>query len=95
MNSKSSVAILSDHQPISPDQLLTQNLINKYDDVRRFLLISQLKRPYPIYGILWVWGWLGSISLILKYFYKCDSDDVIMSISNIIENPLITKGVRY
>lgn len=51
--------------------------------------------PYTIYGILWVWGWLGSISISYICFYKRGSNDIIMSISKILENPLITKGVRY
>lgn len=29
------------------------------------------------------------------FFYECDINDVVISISNILENPLIAKGVRY
>jgi hypothetical protein len=39
-------------------------------------------------------GW-GVYQLVEDVFYEYDIDDVVISISNILENPLTAKGVRY
>lgn len=96
MNKDEALQFLSEHQPMPSDKLLTQELIDKYDDVRRFFIEHPAKEAISLFMKSYGDGdgW-GVYQLVEDVFYKCDSDDVVMSISNILENPLITKGVRY
>lgn len=87
---------LSVHQPMPSDQDLTQELIDKYDSVRKFFIENPAKEAIPLFMQSYGDGdgW-GVYQLVEDVFYECDVNDVVMSILNILEDTSISKGVRY
>ena len=87
---------LSEHQPMPSDQDLTQELIDKYDSVRKFFIENPAKEAIPLFMQSYGDGdgW-GVYQLVEDVFYECDVNDVVMSILNILEDTSISKGVRY
>ncbi|EOC1429061.1 hypothetical protein ACI1AD_004357 [Cronobacter dublinensis] len=96
MTKDEALQFLLEHQPMPSDQLLTQDLIDKYDEVRRFFIENPAKEAIPLFMQSYGDGdgW-GVYQLVEDVFYECDINDVVMSISNILENPHTAKGVRY
>ncbi|MGG8166410.1 hypothetical protein PGO42_06555 [Klebsiella aerogenes] len=84
------------HQPMPADCDITQELIDKYDEVRRFFLTHPDKNAIPL--LLQSFGdgdGLGVYQLIEDCFYQYDANDVISGIATILENPHTIESVRY
>lgn len=84
------------HQPMPADYDITQELIDKYDEVRRFFLAHPDKNAIPL--LLQSFGdgdGLGVYQLIEDCFYQYDANDVISCIAAILENPHTIESVRY
>lgn len=84
------------HQPMPADCDITQELIDKYDEVRRFFLAHPDKNAIPL--LLQSFGdgdGLGVYQLIEDCFYQYDTNDVISCIAAILENPHTIESVRY
>ncbi|HDT6507589.1 TPA: hypothetical protein QFV83_000874 [Klebsiella aerogenes] len=84
------------HQPMPADCDITQELIDKYDEVRRFFRTHPDKNAIPL--LLHSFGdgdGLGVYQLIEDCFYQYDANDVISCIATILENPHTIESVRY
>ncbi|MEB5695382.1 hypothetical protein MXM31_04165 [Klebsiella aerogenes] len=84
------------HQPMPADCDITQELIDKYDEVRRFFRTHPDKNAIPL--LLQSFGdgdGLGVYQLIEDCFYQYDANDVIACIATILENPHTIESVRY
>jgi len=96
MNRNEALSFLRDHQPMPDDDDLTQEVIDKYDEVRKFFT------AYPDKEVISLFlnsygngdGW-GVYQLVEDVFYKCHRDDVVVEIKEILENPSIADSVRY
>ena len=96
MTKDEALQFLLEHQPMPSEQLLTQELINKYDDVRKYFIENPAKEAIPLFMQSYGDGdGRGVYQVVEDVFYECDINDVVISISNILENPLTAKGVRY
>jgi len=96
MNRNEALSFLRDHQPMPDDDDLTQEVIDKYDEVRKFFTANPDKEIISLflnsYGNGDGWG----IYQLVEYvFYKCHRDDVVVEIKEILENPSIADSVRY
>jgi hypothetical protein len=78
------------------DDDLTQEVIDKYDEVRKFFTANPDKEVISLflnsYGNGDGWG---VYQLVEDVFYKCHRDDVVVEIKEILENPSIADSVRY
>ena len=96
MNRNEALSFLCDHQPMPDDDDLTQEVIDKYDEVRKFFTANPDKEVISLflnsYGNGDGWG---VYQLVEDVFYKCHRDDVVVEIKEILENPSIADSVRY
>ncbi|MCI1680106.1 MAG: hypothetical protein LKK36_09105 [Ewingella americana] len=96
MNRNEALSFLRDHQPMPDDDDLTQEVIDKYDEVRKFFTANPDKEVISLflnsYGNGDGWG---VYQLVEDVFYKCHRDDVVVEIKEILENPSIADSVRY
>lgn len=96
MNRNEALSFLRDHQPMPDDDNLTQEVIDKYDEVRKFFTANPDKEVISLflnsYGNGDGWG---VYQLVEDVFYKCHRDDVVVEIKEILENPSIADSVRY
>jgi len=96
MNRNEALSFLRDHQPMPDDDDLTQEVIDKYDEVRKFFTANPDKEVISLflnsYGNGDGWG---VYQLVEGVFYKCHRDDVVVEIKEILENPSIADSVRY
>lgn len=96
MNRNEALSFLRDHQPMPDDDDLTQELIDKYDEVRNFFIATPDKETISLflnsYGNGDGWG---VYQLVEDVFYKCHFDDVVLEIKKILENPSVADSVRY
>lgn len=53
MTKKEALAFLALNQPMPNDYDITQELINKYNNVRLYFLQILLKKPYRYFTIVW------------------------------------------
>lgn len=49
MTKDEALQFLLEHQPMPSEQLLTQELINKYDDVRKYFIENPAKEAIPLF----------------------------------------------
>lgn len=96
MNRNEALSFLRDHQPMPDDDDLTQEVIDKYDEVRKFFTANPDKEVISLflnsYGNGDGWG---VYQLVEDVFYKCHRDHVVVEIKEILENPSIADSVRY
>lgn len=96
MNRNEALSFLRDHQPMPDDDDLTQEVIDKYDEVRKFFTANPDKEVISLflnsYGNGDGWG---VYQLVEDVFYKCHRDDVVVEIKELLENPSIADSVRY
>jgi len=96
MKKNEALSFLRYNQPMPDDNNLTQELIDKYDEVRKFFIAHPDKEAIPLflnsYGNGDGWG---VYQLVEDFFYKCYRDDVVLEIQKVLENPSITDCVRY
>ncbi|HID6311829.1 TPA: hypothetical protein ACXGY8_004531, partial [Escherichia coli] len=86
---------LSLHQPMPADCDITQDLIDKYDEVRIYFLSHPDKDAIPLFLRSFGEGdGLGVYQIVEDFLYKCDFNDVVINIVNILENPNTIKSVR-
>ncbi|PWW11689.1 hypothetical protein [Mangrovibacter plantisponsor] len=96
MNRNEALSFLRNHQPMPDDCDLTQELIDKYDEVRKFFIANPDKEVISLFLTSYGNGdgW-GVYQLVEDVFYKCHFDDVVLEIKKILENPSIADSVRY
>lgn len=96
MNRNEALSFLRHNQPMPDDDVLTQELINKYDEARKFFIAYPDKEAISLflnsYGNGDGWG---VYQLVEDFFYKCHRDDVVLEIQKTLENPSVTDNVRY
>lgn len=96
MNKKEALKFLESHQPMPSDNDLTQDLIDKYDDVRVFFVNNPDVDAIPLLMRSFGDGdGFGVYQLVEHVFDKCNFDDVIINISNILKDTSTVKSVRY
>lgn len=96
MNKKEALKFLESHQPMPSDNDLTQDLIDKYDDVRVFFVNNPDVDAIPLLMRSFGDGdGFGVYQLVEDVFDKCNFDDVIINISNILKDTSTVKSVRY
>ncbi|MFP1764037.1 hypothetical protein [Lonsdalea quercina] len=96
MNTEEALDFLSQNQPMPSDALLSQDKIDRYDEVRRYFVdkpdaraISLFLRSYGEGD-----GW-GVYQLVEDFFYQCNPDDVKKEIKIILEDKNTPDSVRY
>ncbi len=96
MNRNEALSFLRQNQPMPDDDFLTQELIDKYDEARKFFIAHPDKEAISLflnsYGNGDGWG---VYQLVEDVFYKCHRDDVVLEIQKTLENPSVTDNVRY
>lgn len=96
MNRNEALSFLRRHQPMPDDNELTSEIIDKYDEVRKFFIKNPDKEVISLflksYGNGDGWGVYQLIDDVLYKYYK---DDVVLEIKVILENPAIADSVRY
>ncbi len=96
MNKKEALKFLESHQPMPSDNDLTQDIIDKYNDVRVFFVNNPDVDAIPLLMRSFGDGdSFGVYQLVEDVFDKCNSDDVIINISNVLEDTSTVKSVRY
>lgn len=96
MNKKEALKFLESHQPMPSDNDLTQDLIDKYDDVRVFFVNNPDVDAIPLLMRSFGDGdGFGVYQLVEDVFDKCNFDDVIINISNVLKDTSTVKSVRY
>lgn len=90
------LSFLSDHQPMPSDEQLTQNLIDKYDEVRKFFISRPDNRAIKLFLLSYGEGdgW-GVYQLVEDFFYRCNDNDVKHELKEVLENKTIPNSVRY
>lgn len=96
MTKNEAIQFLSNHQPMPSDDLITQELIDKYDEVRRFFIqqpddeaVMLFLRSYGEWD-----GW-GVYQLVEDFFYACDAEKVKTALKEVLEDEKVSEGVRY
>lgn len=90
------LAFLMSHQPMPADADLTQNLIDSYDEVRKYFetysdssAIELFLRSFGDGD-----GW-GVYQLVEGVFYKCPRSDVVAALKKVLEDECIPESIRY
>jgi hypothetical protein len=96
MTKDRALKFLSMHQPMPADCDLTQEIIDEYDDVRKFFIEHPDKEAITLFMRSYGDGdgW-GVYQLVEDVFFKCNFDDVVLSIQKILEDSLVPKSVRF
>ncbi|EHR8838628.1 hypothetical protein ABJ851_004228 [Shigella flexneri] len=95
MNKDEALNFLELHQPMPADCDITQELIDRYDEVRIYFMTYPDKEAIPLFLRSFGDGdGLGIYPVVEDFLYKCDFNDVIKNIVEILENPNIIKSVR-
>ena len=96
MTKKEALAFLALNHPMPNDYDITQELINKYDDVRLYFCANPAEEAIPLFLQSFGEGdGLGVYQLVEDFLFKCDENIVVSNIASILENPLTIKSVRY
>lgn len=90
------LAFLMSHQPMPADAGLTQDLIDSYDEVRKYF------ESYPDSSAIELFlksfgdgdGW-GVYQLVEGVFYKCPHSDVVAALKKVLEDECIPESIRY
>lgn len=90
------LAFLISHQPMPADAGLTQELIDSYDEVRKYF------ETHPDSNAIELFlrsfgdgdGW-GVYQLVEGVFYKCPRSDVVAALKKVLEDECIAESVRY
>ena len=87
---------LSRHQPMPSDNNLTQEIIDEYDDVRKFFIKNPDKKAIELFLRSFGEGdgW-GVYQLVEDFFYQCSDTDGKNEIKNVLEDITIPDSVRY
>lgn len=84
------------HQPMPSDNDLTQDLIDQYDNVRKFFIDHPDRKAIDLflrsYGDGDGWG---VYQLVEDFFYQCKEADVKIEIKKVLEDITISDSVRY
>ncbi|OCG18327.1 hypothetical protein A9G24_02310 [Gilliamella sp. App6-5] len=96
MTKDDALNFLSRHQPMPSDKDLTQDIIDKYDDVRKFFIKNPDKRAIELFLRSFGEGdgW-GVYQLVEDFFYQCDDIDVKKEIKKVLEDTTIPDNIRY
>nr|WP_202115348.1 hypothetical protein [Gilliamella sp. Pas-s25] len=96
MTKDDALHFLSRHQPMPSDKELTQDIIDKYDDVRKFFIKNPDKRAIELFLRSFGEGdgW-GVYQLVEDFFYQCDDIDVKKEIKKVLEDTTIPDNIRY
>jgi len=96
MNKNEALSFLIAHQPMPDDEDLTQELIDKYDEVRKYFIAHPEKQAIPLFLNSYGNGdGLGVYQVVEDLFYQFESEDVIPQIRNILEDSSTSESVRY
>ena len=96
MNTNEAINFLSKHQPMPADSVLTQEIIDQYDNVRKYFIEHPDIKAIPLFlrsfgdGN----GW-GVYQVVEDFFYKCPRDEVVLAIKSVLEDETIPDSVRY
>ncbi|MCX9044898.1 hypothetical protein [Citrobacter portucalensis] len=95
MSKDEALKFLEMHQPMPADCEITQELIDRYDEVRMYFITYPDREAIPLFLQSFGDGnGLGVYQVVEDFFYKCDFNDVVDNISSILENPHTVKSVR-
>ncbi|ENO0516703.1 hypothetical protein ACAC16_001944 [Escherichia albertii] len=96
MTKKEALAFLALHQPMPNDYDITQEFIDKYDDIRLYFFANPTEEAIPLFLQSFGEGnGLGVYQLVEDFLFKCDKNIVVSNIASILENPLTMESVRY
>lgn len=96
MNKKEAIEFLQIYQPMPDDENLSQDLVDKYDEVRRFFIINPDNEVIHLFLNSYGQGdgW-GVYQLVEDVFYQNNHEDVVLCIKKTLEDKLIPESVRY
>lgn len=96
MNRNEALSFLRAHQPMPDDSDLTQDLIDKYDEVRKFFINNPDNEAISLFlGSYGNGDGWGVYQVVEDVFYKCDPYYVTLEIKKILENPSVASNIRY
>ncbi|WP_297196391.1 hypothetical protein [uncultured Pluralibacter sp.] len=96
MTKEEALKFLLKHQPMPSDKDLTKDIIDRYDDVRKFFIQHPDSEAIKLFlrsfgdGD----GW-GVYQLVEDFFYQCPEPEVKREIKKVLEDVNISDGVRY
>ncbi|MDW6001942.1 hypothetical protein [Vibrio mangrovi] len=96
MNTEDALYFLSQNQPMPPDDLLSQELIDKYDEIRKYFIKKPDDRSIDLFLRSYGEGdgW-GVYQLVEDLLYQFPHDIVVKKIKNVLEDTNIPNSVRY
>ncbi|PIT58700.1 hypothetical protein [Snodgrassella alvi] len=96
MTKDDALNFLSRHQPMPSDKDLTQDIIDKYDDVRKFFIKNPDRKAIELFLRSFGEGdgW-GVYQLVEDFFYQCYDIDVKKEIKKVLEDITIPDSIRY
>ena len=96
MTRNEAISFLQAHQPMPPDELLTQELIDEYDSVVKFFKEYPEKEAIPLllrsFG---EWDCYGVYEMVKFALFKCVVEDVVLSLKVVLEDYSVPESVRY
>lgn len=90
------LAFLMRHQPMPADTDLTQDLIDSYDEVRKYFETYSDSCAIELFlGSFGDGDGWGVYQLVEGLFYKCPRSDVVAALKKVLEDECIPESIRY
>lgn len=96
MNKKDAITFLRKNQPLPDDEKLTKEIINKYDEIRKFFIDNPDDDVIELFLNSYGKGdGLGVYPLVEDVLLNCSKEKVIFAIKEILEDINTPNNIRY
>lgn len=96
MNKQEAISFLKTYQPLPDDENLTEEIINKYDEIRKFFIENPEDDVIELFLNSYGNGdGFGVYPLVEDVLLHCSKDKVILAIKKILENIDTPNNIRY
>ncbi|OOF88475.1 hypothetical protein BKG94_06865 [Rodentibacter ratti] len=96
MNKQDAITFLKKYQPLPDDEKLTEEIINKYDEIRKFFIDNPDDDVIGLFLNSYGNGdGLGVYPLVEDVLLNCSKEKVILSIKEVLEDINPPNNVRY
>ncbi|WP_159990765.1 hypothetical protein [Pelistega ratti] len=96
MNKQDAITFLKNHQPLPDDEKLTEEIINKYDEIRKFFIDNPDDDVIGLFLNSYGNGdGLGVYPLVEDVLLNCSKEKVILLIKEVLEDINTPNNVRY
>ncbi|NEN75461.1 hypothetical protein F9B74_03850 [Pelistega sp. NLN82] len=96
MNKQDAITFLKKYQPLPDDEKLTEEIINEYDEIRKFFIDNPDDDVIGLFLHSYGNGdGLGVYPLVEDVLLNCSKEKVILSIKEVLEDINTPNNVRY